>query len=145
MAFNPKGSRSSSTSSARGLYTRIFSESLAAPEQADLVGWRNMQMRMDHLPMSNLVHHLSLYGIQSEKLKIKFNKFSARFKYENISESLAAPEQADLVDWSNMQMRMDHLPMSSLVHHLSLNGTNRKVLQDYLQCSFHQSDNEPPG
>ena len=53
-----------------------------------------------------------------DKLKIKFNKFSARFIIrEVLSESLAAPEQADLVDWSNMLMRMDHLPMSSQVHH----------------------------
>ena len=32
--------------------------------------------------------------------KIKLNKFSAKFNDGNCSELFAAPEQADLVDWS---------------------------------------------
>ena len=58
-----------------------------------------------------------------DKLKIKFNKFSARFIYGDISESYAARDAEHANDDG----------ASSDVKLLAPSHLNRKVLQDYLR------------
>ena len=92
-------------------------------------------IKWDHHSMSAFGTIIKPLWHLIRKAQDQVHHLSARFIYGNISESYAARDAEHANDDG----------ASSDVKLLAPSHFNRKVLQDYLQCSFHQPDNEPPG